>query len=83
MNAQEKAFLLGLEKLTRETGLIISGCGCCGSPRLGQAETNQIHDGAGYGPDYLSDVAWISREDINKWNEYSSTIARPDTETTE
>jgi hypothetical protein len=29
-----KRFLDGLTKLTRETGVVISGCGCCGSPYL-------------------------------------------------
>ena len=36
MTKSEKfeAFRVGLEKLTRETGVVIGGCGCCGSPSL-------------------------------------------------
>lgn len=32
--AAVKKFLVGLEKLTRETGIEIAGCGCCDSPFL-------------------------------------------------
>ncbi len=34
MTPEQKTFMDGLLKLTRETGLIIGGCGCCNSPWL-------------------------------------------------
>ena len=32
LNNREHDFIIGLEKLSRKTGIIIGGCGCCGSP---------------------------------------------------
>lgn len=32
MTDNEIKFLIGLEKLTKQTGVKIGGCGCCGSP---------------------------------------------------
>lgn len=42
-----KAFLDGLERLSRETGVIIGGCGCCGSPGLCEmtAENSSAENG--------------------------------------
>lgn len=35
MNGEDvKKFLEGLNKLSEETGIIIWGCSCCGSPNL-------------------------------------------------
>lgn len=34
MTENEKRFLEGLEVLTKETGVVVGGCGCCGSPYL-------------------------------------------------
>lgn len=31
---KEKEFLIGLTELSRKTGIIVTGCGCCGSPSL-------------------------------------------------
>jgi len=31
---KEKAFLMDLEDISRKHGIIIEGCGCCGSPGL-------------------------------------------------
>jgi hypothetical protein len=43
-----RRFIQGLEKLTRETGVYIVGCGCCDSPSLWDAEPHQLHPEAGY-----------------------------------
>lgn len=60
MDAQKRKFLIGLEKLSRETGVIIAGCGCCGSPWLDTIDPQTEFEEAGYGSDRLSEVAWIS-----------------------
>jgi hypothetical protein len=66
---QEKIFLIGLEELTRKTGVIIGGCGCCGSPFLTNAEYNKLDSRAGYahGSPSLPDVAWVSPADAYEW----------------
>ena len=47
MTDQERyrEFLKGLVKLTKKTGLVIDGCGCCGSPWLANLDDS---DYAGY-----------------------------------
>lgn len=37
MTDNMRNFLDGLTKLTMETGIMIAGCGCCGSPYLSEA----------------------------------------------
>ncbi len=53
-------FLIGLARLTRETGVVIGGCGCCGSPYLDAREPGQMEERAGYGYGFSDEVAWIS-----------------------
>lgn len=69
-------FLIGLTKLTRETGIIISGCGCCGSPRISNTGADEAIDDhrSGYGRVYKGKVEWISPADKDKWEEYSAYI---------
>ena len=45
---KKKLFLIGLEKLTREYGLYVYGCGCCGSPTLEECKPEELDDRAGY-----------------------------------
>jgi hypothetical protein len=78
VNSQEQAFLVGLEKLTRETGIVISGCGCCGSPSLDTVTKEELSDeSAGYGFGYAGEVTWISRNDKYSWDKFSKSIAKP------
>ncbi len=58
----EKEFIIGLEELTRKTGIVISGCGCCGSPFLSEQDitTNQEESGYGWGD---SDIQWMAFDD--------------------
>ena len=70
-------FLVGLTKLTRDTGIVISGCGCCGSPRLDVLGSEEFaHEEAGYGYGYSDKVTWISPSDPYDWESYSDSIAR-------
>ena len=70
----ERAFLIGLEKLSRETGVVVGGCGCCGSPYL--FEEADMSKGAGYGWTSGGDVTWISPSDKYYWERYRQNIAR-------
>ena len=59
-------FIVGLNKLTRETGVLIGGCGCCGSPFIYDASEDDLGDKSGYGfydgrPD--EGLNWISEND--------------------
>jgi hypothetical protein len=79
VNSQELAFLVGLEKLTRETGIMIGGCGCCGSPSLDTATAEELCDeSAGYGFGYAGEVTWISRSDEYSWEKFAKSIAKPE-----
>lgn len=57
----ELVFILGLEKLTRETGVAIAGCGCCDSPSLCDVTPDQLAPESGYGCDRDGgNVNWYS-----------------------
>lgn len=45
---KEKAFLAELEVLSRKYGVIVGGCGCCGSPWVGEAKESKLGEGWGY-----------------------------------
>lgn len=75
MNENIKAFLIGLEKLTRETGVEIRGCGCCGSPFLINAKITS--DESGYAVDGDGEcVQWIDPSDVFDWKEKSREIVK-------
>jgi hypothetical protein len=40
MTDNEKAFLKGLTALSKKHGVVIWGCGCCGSPLIEEADTS-------------------------------------------
>ena len=70
-------FLIGLAKLTRETGICISGCGCCGSPALDAMDDDELPDErAGYGYGSAGEVLWISPSDSHVWERFADSIAR-------
>ena len=75
MTDNEKAFLIGLEKLTRETGIIISGCGCCGSPTLHAESDMPPEAGYAFGAGYC-EVAWVSPHDEYDWEHYRDKIVK-------
>jgi len=77
---KEKAFLMDLEDISRKHGIIIEGCGCCGSPGLALME----HHGpdCGYGTDGKREIVWLHpeffKEDFpkTKWEKYKNTIVK-------
>jgi hypothetical protein len=79
MNEREKTFLIGLEKLTRQTGITIAGCGCCGSPFLNDLQEFESEESAGYGIGYAGEVTWISPSDEYSWKNYNKSIVKSTT----
>lgn len=74
---RKREFMVGLTKLTRETGIIICGCGCCSSPWLSGEDDILSDMRAGYGYGYADEVSWISPEDDYDWERYRNSIVRP------
>jgi hypothetical protein len=60
---RKRLFLIGLEKLTRETGLYVCGCGCCDSPSLEECEPKELDEKAGYAlfenPAWQGEFIWL------------------------
>ena len=69
---KEREFLIGLEKLTRVTGIMIGGCGCCGSPFLEEAKITDERSG------YIweGQVIWVDPSDEYDWKKYSKYIVK-------
>ena len=72
---RHREFLLGLTQLTRDTGVAIGGCGCCGSPFLYDASSPSDPE-SGYGYEGEGNVAWISHSDTYKWDAFRDSIVR-------
>lgn len=70
-------FLIGLANLTRQTGIAVYGCGCCGSPDLIALEHAAMDERAGYGYGDNGEVVWISPADSYDWEKLSESIVRP------
>jgi hypothetical protein len=73
---KERLFLIGLEELSRKTGITIGGCGCCGSPYLQEIE-GADDARSGYGIGSQGQVIWISPADEYDWDEYADSIVKP------
>lgn len=74
---RKKEFLIGLTKLTRATGIVISGCGCCGSPNLDAIEDESLsEDRSGYGYGDHGKVEWLAPCDASDWERYSESIVK-------
>ena len=74
LNEKEREFIIGLNELTKKTGIAVGGCGCCGSPYLHEIDSEDISNGAGYGDNGKSDISWISPADHYDWKLYKTTI---------
>lgn len=59
-NEQQEQFLEELSELTRKHGIVIAGCGCCGSPSLSDLE-EKMKGGYYFTYGLESDLTW-SRE---------------------
>ncbi len=80
LSEKEKEFLVGLEKLTRQTGVVIAGCGCCSSPFLVK-DTEITSDKSGYAYGGFSevlaqDVCWVDPSDEYEWERWSHLIVK-------
>jgi hypothetical protein len=70
---KEKAFMAGLEKLSRETGVIIVG------NRLMDLDDEERDDRAGYGffrPLDLSEINWLAPADGPGWTTFKHTVVK-------
>jgi len=74
MEDNKREFIIRLEKLTRETGVSIGGCGCCGSPFLRELKKEELHDSAGYS--YGDQVIWVSKMYMDEWDEHHKGIIK-------
>ena len=74
LKEKEEEFLIGLNKLTKETGIKIHGCGCCGSPYLCEADISS--EDSGYAIIGKEQVMWIDPSDSYDWETYSKDIIR-------
>lgn len=77
----ERAFLAGLEKLTRETGIAITGCGCCDSPFMYDLAAGDLAPEAGYSCNrHGGNVSWVCRDPDNpaRWEEDRQWIVKAD-----
>lgn len=75
MTDNEKKFLIGLAMLTRETGVEIGGCGCCGSPFLLDAKITSSE--SGYSTNgRSSEVRWVDPSEKYYWDKYRNNVVR-------
>lgn len=78
MTDKERAFLIGLEKLSRETGIYIWGCGCCSSPAMNEFENEEeLVPEAGYGLGHNGQVVWLSPGNYG-WGKFLNSIVKGD-----
>ena len=72
MDDKLKQFMVGLDKLSRETGYIIGGCGCCESPWINKEDPENITSDAGYcainaniaNNDHFDTVSWTGPKSV-------------------
>lgn len=76
VDERKVAFLIGLAKLSRETGIAIGGCGCCGSPSIDALKPEELDERAGYGYGDAGQVLWISPSDSYNWERFADSVVR-------
>jgi hypothetical protein len=65
---KERAFLIDLEAISRKHGIVVSGCGCCGSPNLEpMTDEDRAETAAGYGAGGSCDFSWTGPSDGPAW----------------
>lgn len=70
---KESAFLAELTELSKKHGIIVTGCGCCGSPSLHMQDCS--NDQSGYGRDSSCDFAWVEPGSY-EFDKYKNTIQK-------
>lgn len=78
-DAKKAEFILKLEALTREYGISIGGCGCCGSPWLDEeADVSDARSGYSVsdGEGATERIEWLTPTDDFGWNRYADKIVR-------
>ena len=64
MMTDSERFMSRLNELTKETGIAIFGCGCCGSPRLEQVKSTDGEYEYRSGSDgRIEDIGWLYNVD--------------------
>ena len=84
MDNKLKQFLIGLDKLSRETGYVICGCGCCSSPFLVKEKPENMTSEAGYcspDKDCMGDINWTGPKST-MWDRDKKKIIKLSNETT-
>jgi hypothetical protein len=77
LTKKERKFLIGLEKLSRKTGVVIGGCGCCGSPWVSEIDEAALDEKAGYAMTQDDGgINWVSPSDEYDWKEYHESIIK-------
>lgn len=69
---REREFMRELSALTKKHGVVVSGCGCCGSPAL----EDLVADEADAGYAYVGHVRWVTPSDVYEWNTYGKEIVK-------
>ena len=77
MTDNERLFLIGLEKLSRETGVKIEGDDTGTSPYLIEFDDEELHREAGYGESSDGEIRWISPMDQYDWINHADSIVKP------
>ena len=73
IDERHRAFLLDLRELAVKHKLVVSGCGCCGSPSIEDIE--RVDPKAGYSYDYF--IRWMSPDDEFQWKESGDKVVVP------
>ena len=69
------AFVRELAELTRKHKVSISGCGCCGSPRLTES-VEDYNAEAGYSVEENQCLNWVSPDHAYNWKLHKDHIVR-------